>query len=74
MSDPVQFHETVSAIVWRDRTARLVVSTRGRKCRGLDKHYASVHIGITARPGGSGDLADFADGGAELYLFDTRKV
>jgi hypothetical protein len=42
-----------------------------KNAEAFDKHYASVHIGVTAE---AGDLAHFTGGGAELYLFDTRNV
>jgi hypothetical protein len=68
MSDPVQFHETVSAIVGEIERRDWSSLQEAEKCRGFDKHCASVHIGVTAE---AGDLAHFTGGGAELYLLEN---
>jgi len=39
-----------------------------KNAEAFDKHYASVHIGVTAE---AGDLAHFTGGGAELYLLEN---
>jgi hypothetical protein len=49
--------------------AKLVVLYKKPKMpRSFDKHYASVHIRSQR------DFADFADGGAELFFFETKDV
>jgi hypothetical protein len=56
--------------------AQLVVLYKTPKnADAFDKYYFATHVPLAKKlPGTAGDLANFADGGADLYFFDTKEV